>query len=198
MDDRLTWKYHLFELRKKLNKSIGIIYKMSKLSTYRVLTTLYYSLFYSHLSYGISVWGNADDKFIEKIRIAQKKVVRILNKSDFYAPTEPIFSKLNILFFDDIYLHQFGCLMWDQDHGNLPNCFNSYFKEVREVHQHGTRMRDKNKLYECLKYNTKTYGKKMFQGPKVLNKLKNLAFYTEAKTKFYFRKRYKKYLIENK
>ena len=73
-------------------------------------------------------------------------------------------------------------------------------KEVREVHQHGTRMRDKNKLYECLKYNTKTYGKKMFriQGPKVLNKLKNLAFYSEAKTKFYFRKKYKKYLIENK
>ncbi len=35
---------------------------------------------------------------------------------------------------------------------------------------------------------------KMFriQGPKVLNKLKNLDFYTEAKTKFYFRKRYKK------
>ena len=37
MDDRLTWKYHLFELRKKLNNSIGIIYKMSKLSTYRVI-----------------------------------------------------------------------------------------------------------------------------------------------------------------
>ena len=198
MDDRLTWKYHLFELRKKLSKSIGILYKMSKLSTPRVLITLYYSLFFSHLSYGISVWGNADDKYIEKIRLLQNRVVRILNNSDYYASTAPIFSKLNILSLDDIYLHQFGSLMWDQDHGNLPNCFDTYFKEVREVHQHDTRMRDANKLYGGLRYNTKTYGKKMFriQGPKVLNELKNLAFYTEAKTKFYFRKKYKTYLIE--
>ena len=66
-------------------------------------------------------------------------------------------------------------------------------KQVSEVHHIGTRMRDKNKLYECLKYNTKTYGQKMFriQGPKVLNRLKNLKFYKEAKTKFYFRKKYK-------
>ena len=40
MDDRLTWKYHIFELRKKLSKSVGIIYKMSKLCTQRVLSTL--------------------------------------------------------------------------------------------------------------------------------------------------------------
>ena len=101
--------------------------------------------------------------------------------------------------FDDIYLHQFGCLMWDQDHGNLPSCFDTYFKVVRDVHQHGTRMRENNKLYECLKYNTKTYGKKLFkiQGPKVLNKLKTLSFYQESKTKFYFRKKYKMHLVDN-
>ena len=94
MDDRLTWKHHIFELRKKLSKSIGIIYKMSKLCTPRVLISLYYSLVYSHLSYGICVWGNADDKYIEKIRLAPKKVVKILNKSDYYAHTSHIFSKL--------------------------------------------------------------------------------------------------------
>ena len=52
------------DIRKKLSKSIGIIYKMRKLSTSRVLITLYYSLFYSHLSYEISVWGNADDTLL--------------------------------------------------------------------------------------------------------------------------------------
>lgn len=191
VDDRLTWKYHIFELRKKISKSTGIIYKMSKLCTQKVLLTLYYSLVYSHLSYGISIWGSAEDKLIEKLRIAQKRVIRIVNNSDHVAPSSPIFSKFNILPFDDLYLQQFGCLMWDQDHGNLPSCFDTYFKQVREVHQLGTRMIGKNKLYECLKYNTKTYGQKMFriQGPKVLNRLKNLKFYKEAKTKFYFRKK---------
>ena len=37
MDDRLTWKFHIFELRKKLNKSVGMIYKMRNVCPQRVL-----------------------------------------------------------------------------------------------------------------------------------------------------------------
>ena len=146
MDDRLSWKYHIFELRKKLNKSIGIIFKMKKLCPQRILLSLYYSLVYSHLSYGICVWGNADDNLLEKVRVAQKKVVRILGNADFLAPTSEIFKSLNILTLDDIFLHQYACLMWDQDHGILPKCFHSYFKQVIGIHTHNTRMAHDNKL----------------------------------------------------
>ena len=36
MDERLTWKYHTFELRKKINKSVGMLYKMKRLCPQRV------------------------------------------------------------------------------------------------------------------------------------------------------------------
>ena len=197
MDDRLTWKHHFLELRKKLNKSIGIIFKMRQLCPQKVLLSLYYSLVYSHLSYGICLWGNADETHLEQIRLAQKKVVRIITNSDYSASTTELFAKLKILKLDDIYLHQYGCLMWDQDHGILPKCFESYFKETRKIHDHKTRMADDNKLSENVKINTITYGKKMFkfQGPKVLNGLKNLTFYRQSKTKFYFRRKYKFHIV---
>jgi len=74
MDSRLTWKYHINELRKKLSKSIGIICKMKNLAPLRVLNPLYYALFHSHLNYGICVWGNASENLLQPIFILRKKV----------------------------------------------------------------------------------------------------------------------------
>ena len=46
-----TRKYHIYELRKKLNKTIGIMYQLKKCDK-RILQSIYYSLFQSHLNYG--------------------------------------------------------------------------------------------------------------------------------------------------
>ena len=103
MDDRLTWKFHIFELRKKLNKSVGMIYKMKNLCPQRVLLSLYYSLIYTHLSYGICVWGTAEDIYLEKIRVSQNKALRAITGSKFTAPTDTLYEGLNVSKFDDIF-----------------------------------------------------------------------------------------------
>ena len=198
MDDRLTWKHHIFELRKKLNRAIGLINKMKMLQCpTRVLLSLYYSLFHSYLNYGICVWGDADAKFVCKIKLAQKKVIRVIADADFLAHTDPLFRELKILKFEDVYLQQYASLMWDQDHNNLPQCFENYFQQVSVVHEYETRQSFHNKLTE-IPFRTVTHGKKMFQfkGPKILNELKDLNCYREAKTKLFFRKKYKDYLLD--
>ncbi len=145
MDDRLTWKFHIFELRKKLNKSIGMIYKMRKLCSERVLLSLYYSLIYTHLSYGICVWGTAKDTYLEKIRVAQNKAVRAITGSRSTTSTDPIHERLNVLKLDEIFQFQYASLMYDQDHGNLPSCFDAYFRKVEDIHSHNTRMASSHK-----------------------------------------------------
>ena len=98
------------------------------------------------------------------------------------------FQSLSIL--TKFLLSQYAALMYDQDHGTLPRCFDNYFKQVNEIHSHQTRMADLKKLSENIKINTITYGKNMFKfkGPKILNDIKDLTFYRESKTKQYFRK----------
>ena len=108
MDSRLTWKYHINELRKKLSKSIGIIYKMKNLAPLRVLNSLYYALFHSHLNYGICVWGNASEKLLQPIFMLQKKVIRMISNADYQDNTGPLFVKLSILKLEDISKNRLG------------------------------------------------------------------------------------------
>ena len=58
LDSRLTWKHHINELCKKLGRALGMVYKVRQLTTPSVLRSLYFSLFNSHLAYGLSVWGS--------------------------------------------------------------------------------------------------------------------------------------------
>ena len=170
---------------------------MRKLCPERVLVSLYYSLIYTHLNYGVCVWGTADDMYLDKIRISQNKAIRAITGSKLAEPLEPLFKKLNILSFDDIFKLQYASLMYDQDHGDLPTCFSNYFRQVKDIHSHNTRMASSHKLSENVKFKTITHGKAMFKfkGPKILNEIKDLKFYGESKNKYYFRRKYKVHLL---
>ena len=106
---------------KKLNRAIGMIYKIRYDCTKSVLLSLYFSLFHSHLSYGLSIWGTSNSGYISKLALQQKKIVRAITFSDFYAHTSHIFKSLNILKSKDLFNHKIGSLMWDLDHHSLPD-----------------------------------------------------------------------------
>ena len=55
LDPRLTWKEHIHELSKKLNKSRGMLYKTRHFCPTSTLKSLYHSLFNSHVCYGLPV-----------------------------------------------------------------------------------------------------------------------------------------------
>ena len=75
IDDRLSWKFHINELCKKLGRVIGIIYRLKKMSCPKsVLNCIYSSLFQSQLSYGIMAWGSASKNLIEKLVLLQKRL----------------------------------------------------------------------------------------------------------------------------
>ena len=113
LDPFLRWNYHISELTKKLNRVIGMIYKIRYYCTKSVLLSLYFSLFHSHLSYGLSVWGTRNNGYLSKLALQKQKVVRAITFSDFYAHTSPIFESLNILNIKDLFNHKIGSLMLD-------------------------------------------------------------------------------------
>ena len=86
---------------------------MRKLCLKPVLLSFYYSLIYTHLSYGICVWGTAEDTYLEKIRVSQNKALRAIIGSQFTASTDPLYESLNVLKLDDIFQLQYASLMFD-------------------------------------------------------------------------------------
>ena len=175
-----------------------MIYKIRDNCTQNVLRSLYFSLFNSHLSYGIPVWGKCDSMYSNKLLLIQKKIVRAISFSKFSAPSKPLFKDLNILRFEDIFKSQMASLMWDYDHGNLPESLNTLFTRRSDVHSLNLRNTRNQRLYTATKKNTK-FGSNSFSkiGSQLLNDLKDLNIYNESNSRNVFMMKYKKILINN-
>ena len=187
LDDRLTSMSHINELSKKLCRSIGILFKIRDCCPKPVLRSLYFSIFNSHLAYGLPVWGYADKTYLDKIFLLQKKAIRAISFSDFNAHTSPLFKDLKILSLYDLVQYQMSSLMWDLDHNTLPGSLSSYFSKRKIVHDHLTRHAYNDK-YSIKKCNTNRYGINSFQvqGSLTLNKLKDIDIYLKSHSKFAF------------
>ena len=75
----LTWDYNTIQLSIKLSQTNGILSKLRHITPLSSLISVYYSLFYSHVTYGCSVWALTKMSNINKINILQKKCIRIIN-----------------------------------------------------------------------------------------------------------------------
>ena len=77
-DPSINWNFHIEELQQKLKVAFAVIKRISPFVPTKNYKNIYHTLFESHLSYCISVWGNAQKKLIQKILVLQKIVVRYL------------------------------------------------------------------------------------------------------------------------
>ena len=78
LDPKLTWTAHVKFLTKKLKSSIATIKRVSPFIPKACHKSLYHTLFESHLTYGISVWGNTSTANIDTLFQLQKRCPRIL------------------------------------------------------------------------------------------------------------------------
>ena len=116
---------------KNLSRAVGLIYKANNFCKPPILRSLYFSLFNSHLSYGLVVRGNANSVDINKINLLQRRAVH-----DISGQTEDInklLYDLKILKIDDQLKVQLSSLMWDYDHDTLPLSLTDLFKRANLV-----------------------------------------------------------------
>jgi len=78
IDENLTWLPHIENLKKKLACSQGVLYRIKDSVPKQLYKTLYHSLFESHLSYGISVWGAQSHTVLHELFTLQKHCIRTL------------------------------------------------------------------------------------------------------------------------
>ena len=103
IDDDLRFDSHVSNVCNKVSKNIGVLYRMSFYVPNSVLLNAYYALVYPLLTYCNIVWGGAAALHIDKLLFLQKKMVRILTNSEYFAHTEPLFRKTRILKMHDLY-----------------------------------------------------------------------------------------------
>ena len=77
LDNKLCWVPHIKHLTKKLKCKTGLLNRIKDSVPLSHHKTLYYTLFESHLTYGIIVWGGVADSTLNPI-LAQKMCIRIM------------------------------------------------------------------------------------------------------------------------
>ena len=78
MDDKLSWKPHIEALNCKLKSACGRIYRIKNCLPVELYKQIYHTLFESHLTFAISVWGGVSHRTIEPLFITQKRCIRML------------------------------------------------------------------------------------------------------------------------
>ena len=110
-----------------------------------MLKGLYYSLIHSHLVYGIEVWGSACVTDLDKIIVLQKKAIRVITFNerlpDLPGPlcsSTPIFGRLELLKFHDIFELQISKFVFLTLSSLTPSNFREWFNLNNNVHNHNT------------------------------------------------------------
>ena len=127
LDEHLTWEDHCIKVANKMARNTGVLNRIKKVVPTPSLLTIYNSLIFSHLSYGLEVWGGTSAKNLKRIVGLQKKATRIIYNSHWLAHTEPRMKLLEILKVND--QHRFQCLtlMYNMLKGVSPDVYE--FKE---------------------------------------------------------------------
>ena len=141
IDDKLEWTDHVRHVRNKISSGIYAINKVKHFMNRKHLLTLYYSLIYPYLDYGISLWGSTSQTNKHKVFVMQKKAVRIISGAKYNDHTNPLFTKLKILKLEDIHELQIAKYMYALNNGTLPKALINMFTMNNEIHTHNTRNR---------------------------------------------------------
>ena len=107
IDEKLTWKDHIFYIFNKLSKSIAIIYYARPLLHQCALINLYcalilpcisyFALIFPSISYCAMVWGNTYHANLLPLFIKQKHVIRIMCNARYREHTSQLFYNLKLL-----------------------------------------------------------------------------------------------------
>ena len=79
MDDDINFVANGNAVISKLSRSLGIMRRLYYLTPRSVMLTIYFSLFYSHLTYAIRIWGSGNVSVVDRITGLQKQAVKLVN-----------------------------------------------------------------------------------------------------------------------
>ena len=78
LDDKLSWREHIQNLKTKLAKFAGVVYKLRNFATKKVLMMLYNALVGSCLRYGIRSWGSSSPQLLNTLQATQNKIIQAI------------------------------------------------------------------------------------------------------------------------
>ena len=99
LNESLTWTDHTNMVANKISRITGVLYRLKSVFSKEILLTLYNTLIGSYINYGLLVCGVKSNR----IEVPQKKTIRLVTNSTYFAQTTPLFKSEGLLKVYDIF-----------------------------------------------------------------------------------------------
>ena len=144
LDENLNWNEHLSKLKSKLKRKLNLLQTGVNLLDPHTKKILYYAQLYSHLRYGLVIWGNMiTNSKMESLQKIQNRCIRKINQNEKQLNT--IYTKYRILKLKETLVLENCKLINRYEHNKLPTKIDHLLK----TNQHG------ETLLKQHKYNTR-------------------------------------------
>ena len=94
---------------------------------------------YPYLIYGVEIWGNACNVYLDPLVKLLKKCLRIITFSSYLEHTEPVFQNEEILNFKKLVIHRIALLMFKNSKHMVPIAIHMLFTRNYQYHGYNTR-----------------------------------------------------------
>jgi len=176
----------------KMQKNIGIIYRIRQTVSSSVLVMLYQTLVHPYIEYCNIVWAICPGTSLNRLFACQKRAIRTITYSKVRAHTTPLFHRLNILSVHDVNKLQVASFMYGAMHDLLPKYFCNMFMLNSVIHRYFTRQCNKVHITSH-RLNIRRFSVQIY-GPKLWNSLPPTLLH--ASNIFVFKRLYRRHLLE--
>ena len=128
IDENLTWDIHINEICTKLKSLFHIFYNIRDYLSIDNIKTIYYTLIYSRIKYGITLYGQAGTTKLKRIQTLQNQLLKVLLGKKFRFPTDDLHHELNILKVEDITNQEILSFVHNYFANKLPSAFDNYYQ----------------------------------------------------------------------
>ena len=139
LEENLTWSQHINEVVNKLKRLFHIFYNIRDYLTKENIKTIYYTMIYSRIKYGITTYGNDGSYKLNKIQVLQNQLLKVLLKKDYRSPTDQLHKSMDILKVNDIAEQEIVTFVHNYFRNKLPPVFNDYYETLANRHHRNTR-----------------------------------------------------------
>lgn len=164
IDEKLSFKYHINELCGKLSRTVGAVRKVAKFVPSSLLRSLYFTMFYSNLVYGISAWGGAGVTLINRVKMIHERIIKLLPHNN------NSFLENKILSFENTYKY-FVLLKMHKIVNGKDEYFSPLIADLHPLHSYSTRSAEQGILNLPLHRKSKCQSSIIFKGVTFWNSL---------------------------
>ena len=195
IDDKLSFRPHIKQTEGKISRGLYALRTAKHFLPKKHLTLIYHALIAPHLTYAINYWHSTTKNHLHKLKILQKKAIRIINHAEYNAPSSTLFKESHILPLEHLHTLELQKLMYRINHKLLPTPIPASFTSNTPTHNYHTRYRSTNPMPARTDRHHLTHKSFVHLGPQLWNTLPtHVKTLTNLKT---FSKNIKSTLLNN-